>query len=547
MSFDSTSERGWLLLFVLAALAGSTCLNKAVHVDDPYTLGVARRILEAPLDPMGGPAPWDDGPLYARNWNPPLWPALLALLSRVMGWSERGFHALAGVMYFFWALGLSRLLRRWTSDVSAWLTALVLAPAFLPGVNLMVDAPMAAFAVWSIEWALAAAEDDRGSSAFIAGILASMALLTKYTAIYLPALIVVISLVHRRPRVLAALIPIALLAGTTIALIGYRYGGLPERSFDVGFLPFFDRLRVVVRNSGGVVWLTPVWVLAAMARGRWMLGATIAILLAAVSWGCWDAILVEREFARGGYRITPAIMAHFAVFSGNGFVALVLAPLLAIGEAKSSRRPPRWVFLSWFLLGLVLNLFLVSKTPFGAVRHLGLFLLPLMILPMRMTSRTLDGWRGGRIVLWLNVIASALLGLGLALADADQANVYRAEAQARIAPIAKSKRVWVWGDPSFRYHAENAGARPWKPTDPNAFETLNEGGSLVIPLKQVRGADDPRITRGSVRESSEPITSANPLRTVNLLSNFYGASTMSLPWMIAPGDPLEQFLWFHFP
>ena len=68
----------------------------------------------------------------------------------------------------------------------------------------IVSIPMLALWVWSLEWQFRAWEEDRRGAAWLAGLLAGLAILTKYTAGLLVVLFVIGCRWYRKPRALAA-------------------------------------------------------------------------------------------------------------------------------------------------------------------------------------------------------------------------------------------------------------------------------------------------------------------------------------------------------
>src|SRR5262245_182877 len=183
-------RRDWIAGVVLPAglLCGLNSL-KPLLVDDTAYHAYAVHIARAPLDPYGFSIDW-----YGRSQPahtvlaPPVLPYWWALSIGLFG-----DNALAAKLWLApWCLLLAAavhfLARRYSGEKFAtpltWM--LVLSPSVLPSLNLMLDVPALALALASLALFLATIERQRTCGAIGAGLLAGLAMQTKYTALIAP-------------------------------------------------------------------------------------------------------------------------------------------------------------------------------------------------------------------------------------------------------------------------------------------------------------------------------------------------------------------------
>src|SRR4051794_20892430 len=174
---------------ILVGLASALTLANAVKpltVDDCSYYYYARQIARDPLDPYG---------FVFMGFKP----AGHTLAPLVLPYWLAGPVALAGERPFLWKLALwpfvlllvfslHSLFRRFARHLE-WplLVMTVCSPAFLPGWNLMLDLPALALGLTALVVYLGSADRDSLARAAAAGLLAGLAMQTKYTAFLVPA------------------------------------------------------------------------------------------------------------------------------------------------------------------------------------------------------------------------------------------------------------------------------------------------------------------------------------------------------------------------
>lgn len=535
----------WFSPWLVATIGAAPFLNQAVHVDDPYYLAIAKRIAERPLDPLGGDFAWG-GSGFGAMPNPPLWCYCEALVGRLTNWNDLALHGLAAMAYFAFVLGFCRLASRVSQRPGFWTMFVAWSPFMLPGRNLMLDMPMFGFWVWAIEMQLRAWFDDRPNSAWVAGLLAGLASLTKYTALLLPILFIAGAILFRKPKSLVALAPFALLIGLWCLQNQLVYGNQHllfhvrgAGAIDGGRMDLLDRLRILGRNSGAVFSLTPVLALAFVDGRirRWPI--LFAAVAAGLGLGWTDAALVGDELFDGGYTLPTLQWVLYIAFLANGAFALImLAPLLYRAFGKSTEpgddriRRTQVFCLVWFAAGLFFNLFALSKIAFGAIRHMQTFLIPLTLLLAGSLDRVCFRGVASRFVGWSCLIASSLLGFGLSWSDMEIANIHREFALVELPEWSSVSTTWYVGDPSVRYYGERSTAKAIDPFKPENLAKLSTGDILTFPLMQWFGAASSDVVKRAQPVGFRQVFSYIPLRATDIQVNYYGGSRTSLPWAL---------------
>lgn len=554
-------ERRWAthagLVFII--LFGSlTFLFKPVHVDDPNYLGVTVRVLAKPWDPFGGQPVWLVGEWFQVNANPPLWSYTYAVVAWLWGWDEIGFHLVQALAYAAFVYGVFRLTERIAGRPLLWTMCISFGPFVLPGVNLMLDLPMLAFWVWALEWQLRAWDDNDTGKAWLAGLLCGLAILIKYSAGLLLLLFIFGAWRTRQAKSLVSLVLPILLLGMWCCHNYVIYGRLHlfAHSGEVSWLHLHMRLLVLVRNVGSVFWLAPVWALAIFhgSISRYLAGTSVLILAGLV--GLLDATQAARQLAASEMIVDWVAWSQYLLFTANGVLALAAVLITLPG---TWRRQPLIgpVFVTWFVTGLLFNLLLVPEDSFGAIRHLAIFLVPMVYIAAWVLEQRSTTLRR-KLMTYSHAGIMMALGMLLAWADLDLAKAYKNAAQSMMPNYRHRGNVWFTGDPSFRYYAQQFGAQMLPP--PGNRQAVRKGDVLIIPYLQGGATSDPQLANLDTQIHEELLWSLSPVYTVSPSANYYGGTSLSLPWQIAstlviqPNEtpffakpPLEEFHVFRIP
>ena len=496
-SATQTDRATWRRLatpLVLAAIVTVANAAKPVLVDDTAYLAFARHVAAHPLDPYGFEIFWYTAPEPAMEvLCPPVLPYWLAAGYRIFG--DNPVLLKLWLFPFAWLLAASlrELLRRFARGVeTVALPLIVLSPAVLPMVNVMLDIPAAALGLAAVVAFIRAAESNRARTAILAGLLAALAMQTKYTALLVPPVFLWHGYTHRRLRlaVVAGLVA-AMAFAAWEAFLGVKYGrshflfhaGAQSGGGDV----IRDKLALVPALVGHLGCLSVgigfyaaravriprrFLVLAALL---WVLGVALITVLPYQS-----TVLVHGKQPGHDKLTLPATLWRT---SGTGVLLVAAASavmLLIRGGGRglaTGRRADTLFVVGWVLLELA-GYF--ALTPFPAARRLVGLTLALGLLAARTVSRVSRARPDRRPPRWSVPlgIAAGVLVMAVDTFDAmpeEAAAVQAAEVVAAERPTGTTWYVGHWG---FQYYCERAGMRPVV-----AGRTRLEAGDfLVLPL-----------------------------------------------------------------
>lgn len=506
--------------FALALIVTLANAAKPVVVDDTAYLAYARQISEHPLDPYGFTFHWYTFPEPAMHiLVPPVLPYWLALGIRLFG--EHIFLLKLWLFPLLWlfTFSLNVLLKRFARGTEKIaLPLIVLSPAVLPTVNFMLDIPAAAFGLAAL--ATFTNRNVNWKKAVLAGLLAGLAMQTKYTGMLAPAAILWYGITHGRFR-------LAMLAGfvATVVFAGWEawlYSRYGESHFLYHFAEqraatgnWFHEKSALIPGLVGHLGLLGFGIALYVARP---LGITYrALAAAAFVWFLGVALifaLPEDQFrARNVWR--PA---------GTG---VLLASAASAGFLLLRRKRLRFSRDSWFLVGWALlelaGYFLL--TPFPAARRV----IGLTIAFGVMAARLVRLVPARKPPLWI-LPFGFLIGASTAVLDAFDA--LWEQLHARTALVNRD-RAWFAGHWGFQYYCEREGFTMIVPGE----SVLQRGDYLVLPIQP----DDGRFHRPHIGlVPIQPPTDCVKLLTImefptgpmlpRTIPNFYGGSDPIEGW-----------------
>jgi 4-amino-4-deoxy-L-arabinose transferase-like glycosyltransferase len=521
----------WFAVLLIGTVGCLPIVGQPVQVDDPLFLGVAKQILATPHSPFGGQPAWHDGDWFRENANPPLWSYLLAATAALFGWNETAFQGLQCLCNLALAFGIFALARRICLRPLFWTAACLLSPFLLPGRNLMADTLLLALWCWAFELFLQAALDGKRGRAVGAGVSASAALLTKYTGGLLVPLFFILCWRWKTPRPWAWLLPAVVFA----AWCGHNqlvYGRIHffHSLGGGGGVDHFERVRVLLRIAGALVLWTPVWWIAAWTLGGWRRPLLLIAPLAAGAAAYAEHADLAGRFQQSGVNMNAATGAQFALFLASGVLLLAAFIGLQRGLNESANvDKTRAASFFWLVAAAAFNLSATSSIAFGAVRHLLVVFVPMLLLGGGAFDRLSVGRPGLRLFAWLTLLAGA--GLGGLLAHGDRlaaAAGVRAAAEVRQRSSA-GERIFVSGDPALRYYVEPAGGTWWR----GDADAVPVGGTVVLLYsRNLAQIHHPVLANQSTLVGRTSLDSWNPFRTQSALASFYAANVTTLPWVI---------------
>jgi len=414
----------WLVLALALTMTGLNAVKPPV-IDDPSYLIYAGEFLEHPARPY-------DFEYYGRAANGFLMPPVLIIWLSV-GMSVTGSNDPVIMKLWLFPIlllyvgSLSCLLRRFAPQLRVPLLVLcVFSPVILPSINVMLDVPALALSLSALAVYFDAADRRSFVRALAAGLIAGLAMETKYTAFTLPAIFVMHGFIfgNWRLAIPPALLAVGIFCGVEliIAMIHGDSHFLLALSIR-GERPLLNAVRLVVALvalSGG---LAPMlWLIGLVALGYsrrttltllGLVAAVYALLLLVPE--PHDVLLQYPDNGKPllilNHLFVPLGIA-FLVTLGKSACRLLRTPSSSVAERQAND------FLVFWLLIEVLAYLAIS--PFPAVRRLfGITIAATFLLGRLAIVNGLDLERL-RMIRGLTAVGVAL-GLGYYLIDLEDA------------------------------------------------------------------------------------------------------------------------------
>jgi hypothetical protein len=470
----------WLALTVLAGAL--TLLNalKPIHVDDTAYYKFAQQIADHPLDPYGFTMLWYQQPEPANQiLAPPVVPYWLALGMKVVG--NAPFSLKLWMFPFAWLLAvfLHGILVRFESRDPLWLTAMLLfSPVVLPGFNLMLDVPALALSVTALAVFIVGCERGSSRLALLAGIIAGLAMQTKYTAVTVPAALVIYGAFSARWRfsALAAVASTILFAAWEI-FTWRRYGESHllcnvRQKHTLSITPL-SLAWPLVTMTGALSPFSSMLNLAALgARARAVAAigflAGLSVLLVAEAPPSW----VQPDKLEWLYGVWGFLaIASFAV------IVYRVWPW----QQTNHKRDQAAAFLLWWLLLEIVAYFCLS--PFPAARRLPGIMVVTTILCGHAAG--LAAWDTARVKVFRAIaLAEIALGLLYFVVDYREARAQMEAIDRAVSSVRSEDRyapIWYVGHWGFQFYAEKAGLKPIVP----GSSVLRAGDWIVLPDRHI--------------------------------------------------------------
>jgi hypothetical protein len=479
------------VLVVALITATVTLLNasKPLQLDDTAYYFFARHIAVNPFDPYGFEILWNDRPQPAFEvLAPPVLPYWWSLAIRLFGdneflwklWLFPFVGLLAGACY--------DLLRRFARGVEVPMVAFLLfSPAVLPSLNLMLDIPALALSLAGL--AVFARACDRKSAWQIwpAGILAGLAMETKYTALSTPMVMLTYALFtgHARRGLLASALAFLVFCSCEWC-IAWRYGQshflYHAQAATTHLSHKLDLVRPLATIAGATLPFLGLLALFAMRLQRRLLGlATAAVItvygLLVYTPASWTEISLDLGFAVLRTRQETLL---FELMGLMVWAAILCCLAAQFGWPKSKPARRSSLFLGIWLLIELGSYFALS--PFPAVRRLlGMTVVGTLIVA-RLAS--MQSWLGLRLHVFQALVGGhCALGFLYGAIDWRDACAQKAGIQQALRLIADHTGLCIWFDGrwGWQYYAQRCGM---KPLELNKSE-LHAGDYLVLADNQL--------------------------------------------------------------
>lgn len=547
-SLGSTPGRevAWLLLLTLGITL--PFVTQAFHIDDPTFIAIARQIARDPWRPYSFSINWlgSERPAFAILANPPLVPAYIALVGRLVGESEVGLHLAFVPFALLAAWGVWRCARCFVRHPAMAAALYLVTPAFVVSSHtLMPDVALMALFSHAVASFVSGLRERRPRQIAAGAALAGLAGLTRYNGLVLIPLLVAAWWLHRAGngrQVVWLGVPVGVVALWTwhnLAVYGapHMFAAASVQGLLGGAIWRFAKAAATMSYLGGAA-LFPLAVVAIAGAHHALRTGTL--------WSVGLAVPVALVAAWLYLQTTPTTIAILLVLvvSGVYFTGAVHAARRATAAAwrgAGGDQTASLLLAAWLGGVLVFNQLLL----FVAVRYL----LPAILPAVLLLVRTLEEDEGAdRALLWLRGagVATAVFSLALSVGDMRMANAGRefvgGLGLARDLPSGTRWFVGHWG---FQYYMERAGARAL-----DAADDSPRAGDLVV-LSQY--SDPHRIHPELVRRFTVleviDVPSQWPLRTLgHQVQGFFHANRVSRarsPFVFLPyglsTEPLGRF------
>ncbi|HET6899348.1 MAG TPA: glycosyltransferase family 39 protein [Vicinamibacteria bacterium] len=535
---------------------------KPFHIDDVYFIEVAQNVQRDPLRPLAGAVALEDEDYrvftaqghcpstFTSMSHPPLVPYVIALAAwAARGFTERVLH-LAFVPFALAAgLAMHSLSRRFTRHPRAATLLLLTSPVFvLSSHSLMTDMPALAFSSAALALFVRGLDEDRRRWIVFSGLLAGLAVLTRYSTALTPLLMLAYGATRGRARrTLPALAAAALVTAVWMAQNLLVEGRLHLLASTEHYRLFYEGQSF---DGAGLVKKT----LSDMSGLGGTAFAAAGLLLLAGTWRRAVTFAAAALAAAAVFVVKPPSIDRLAAYSSTdvsvvaGFFALgaVLVvealwpapdggPMVDEGAAPDTDRAGRMdhgFLVLWLVSALATALFLL---PFGTARYLLPALPPLWLLLVRRADAILGAGTALRLTFGLAVAQGAALSVILGLADMELARGYREVARS-VRASHPDRTIWFVGEWGFRFYMNTVGGRYLRSTD----ERPEEGDIIVRPGIAGMHVISDGVEERSVRLQQISLPGRWPVRLMSFdaKAGYYSHHWGYLPWRYAH-YPLE--------
>jgi hypothetical protein len=533
------------LLALIVVLANSI---KPVTVDDTVYIGYAAHIAAHPFDPYGFTFFWYTVPENALEiLCPPVVPYWLAIGMVFLGENPALLKLWMYPFLFLLAWSLRALLRRFSPrSHDGMLPLMMLSPAILPTVNLMLDIPALALGLSAIVLFIRSCERISWPLALAAGLVAGLAMQTKYTALLVPPVIGWYGLTRWKQSAfkraaIAIAIAFLVFSGWEALLIS-KYGrshfAFHVRDQQSSIEPGTQPIAAFIQNKS---YLVPplAGYLGCLGIGNGLLAAAAlglprrVLALAAGLWAagfCWIIFTPARwnTFSIPDTPIATSFVSIFWQVSGTlilfGLFLSAFVLTFRLGKGLRIRGNVDALFLVGWLVIELGGYF--ALTPFGAARRVIGLVVVGGLLTSRLASLVGRIYRDRYPSQWVTtlVIAAGVVVTAIDTLDAFPEKVCAEKAAVVTADRKKEYTVWFAGHWGFQYYCGRAGMSQIVPGQ----SILKPGDFLVLPTYPDEVAfHRPHIGAVSIRPLTWPIEEVqeviwdDPL-AAQTVPNFYG-------------------------
>ena len=517
-------------------------VNKAIHVDDPLFIWTGQWIQKHPADFFGFDVNWSvsAAPMWVANRNPPLMSYFLAAVASVFGWNEIALHLAGLAVAFMAAVGVYSLAKMWCQRPLLATVVAIFTPVFLVSSStLMCDVLMLTFWIWALVFWERALANDKNRWQFIgAGVLAGLAVLTKYSAVTLLPLLPLLGMLRTRKSgwwLVGTAVPLIMVAvyewltagmygqGLLLSAAGYAQ----THRFD--FLSDWKARGIISLAFAGGSLLPWLFFAPFLWRRQALLAGGVAVFGLVLGTFCLvDNLGLIRPWD------DPDLMNHWGfVLQLTLLTAAGLHLLLLAAADVWQRRDANSLTLGLWIMGGFLFAWLLNWTV-SARSFLPLVPAAAILLVRRWEAARGNSLAGGWAV-W-PLVPSAVIALSLVMADYRVANSARTAAEliaAKYKPL--NHQLWFEGHWGFQYYLEKFGGQPLD----FRRSLLQPGDVVVIPFDNSNRKPLPPGSVGWVNSLQ-----CSPGSWINLsvgpasgAGGFYSSAFGQIPFAVGKVDP----------
>jgi hypothetical protein len=485
---------GWICLAALVLTLSNGW--KPLVVDDPAYARFADQIASRPGDPYGFQILWRDRPEPANHLlAPPVVPYWIAAAKALFGDQPLAWKLWLFPFSFLLAASAYRLSARLAPGrelLVVWM--LVLAPGVLSGFNLMTDVPALALGLFSLAIGVEAVHGGRIDWAMAAGVVAALAMQTKYTSAGALVATALYALLHRRVLIAACVVVVAglVFCGWEYFVL-LRYGESHLGQALAG--PVTGGERALAATLLGVLCILgatcPAIALLCLVGLRVRIGVLAGVaLLPLIGAACIALLPAPRSSADylpgGGAPIGPeaAVFASLGLFvlGSTGFAAVRLLRRGGLSSRSPADSMLDRFLVAWIALEIV-SIGILAPFRFLAARRILGLVIAGILFAARSTCVDAKG-RAERVGIGIVLAFAAAYGAIFHFSDySDALTRRRAVARSidRLQALGAGdggETTWFTGHWSFGFYAERSGLQPVIPET----SQLERGDWLLVPI-----------------------------------------------------------------
>lgn len=336
---DRARHRDLLIAAVVTIAALAPFLNKPFHIDDPLFIWTAQRMRVKPTDFFGFQLNWYgfEQRMFEVTKNPPGVSVYLAATSLFLGLGEVGVHLALLVPAVGLVIATYLVAERYTKRPLLAALAMVATPVWLvSATTAMCDITMVCFWMWAVYFWLQGLDTGRLGQFLAAGALISAAALTKYFAITLVPLLLLVALRRRRHPyecALALFMPIfALLLFDVYTLLKYDLGSVQDvliYSSNVQDAHDIDRLTQLLLGLSFLGGTTVTFLLFLPRMSNWqgwlvMLGLSTILGALCIQNGEFVGLPINTKEGRDWGALIHTLIFLLAAFQAIGLLVIEL-------------------------------------------------------------------------------------------------------------------------------------------------------------------------------------------------------------------------------